>query len=152
MRARPEPSATIGSIVNTMPSSSSVRADASKPCGIDQGAVEVAADLVPDELAHDAEAAAHLLLDRPPDRVHRPARLDGRHAGLQRTPAGVQQALRQPVDLADRDGLAEVAVHAVQVDRHVDADDVAVGERERPGMPWQITSLTAVQIDRGKPR
>ena len=56
------------------------------------------------------------------------------------------------VDLADEERGVGVAVHAVEEDGHVEVDDVAVEQPRSSGMPWQITSLTEVHSDFGKPR
>ena len=55
------------------------------------------------------------------------------------------------VDVADREGGVGVAVHAVEEDRDVEVDDVAVDSARSSGMPWQMTSLTDVHSDFGKP-
>jgi hypothetical protein len=42
-----------------------------------------------------------------------------------------------------------IAVPAVDDQRHVDVDDVALAQRLVVGMPWQTTWLIEVQIDFG---
>ena len=92
--------------------------------------VELLTDAVADERAHDAEARRFRVgLDRAADLVEARA---GPHL-VDALPQRFLRDLHEPaalvVDVADEEGRVAVAVHAVQVDRDVAVDDVAVEER-----------------------
>src|SRR4051794_38293101 len=92
--------------------------------------MELTADGVPAERAHDAEPSTFgVLLDRPSDRPHRGTgsyRLDPEVEALL---GDADQLGRACVDLADAERGVGVAVHAVEEDRDVDVHDLAVAER-----------------------
>ena len=114
-----------------------------------QVGVELLADAVADERPHDAEralASAWSSMARPMSESGRPGlhRLDAAHQALAGDP---HQALRAVVDVADEERGVGVAVHAVEVDRDVEVDDVAVDQRAVVG-----DAVADDLVDRGAQR
>ena len=116
-----------------MPSSSTVRADGLEAVRDHQGAVEVAADLVARRTRGRCRTCRAA-----PARSRGRSRSRGRPGSTADMPAAAPGGRRRagPPTAASisptGNGLAEVAVDAVEVDRDVDADDVAVAEPQRP--------------------
>ena len=77
---------------------------------------------------------------------------DRGHAPHQRLIGDLDQPLGGARDLPTAYMRLEIAVPAVDDEGHVDIEDVALLQRAGPGMPWQTTWLSEVQIDLGKPR
>ena len=122
-----EPSVIIGSMVKVMPGSSTVSARGVEVVQDLQPAVELLADAVADELAHDAEpAGGGVVLDGPADVVDVGAGAHRGDAVVHGGPGLAHQSTRRVVDLADQERGVGVAVDAVVVHGHVDVDDVAV--------------------------
>ena len=85
------------------------------------------ADAVAGELADHAVAEARGVgLDHPADDVDPAAGLDRLDAALERLAGALDEQPRLLVDVAGEEGRVGVAVHAVEVRRDVDVDDVAV--------------------------
>ena len=89
--------------------------------------MEGQADPVPGEVAHHAVAeTAGVLLDDQAHRVQRAARGDGLDAAHHRLFRALDQEPRLLVHLTGEERRVGVAVHAADVGRDVDVDDVAV--------------------------
>ncbi len=94
--------------------------------------VEHAAQAVAAEIAHHAAALAlGIGLDGGADIAGGGARLDGGHAPHQRVIGDLEQPLGGAGDLADRIHAARIAMPAVDDQRHVDIEDVALFQRAR---------------------
>ena len=95
--------------------------------------VEHAAQAMAAEVAHHAAALAFgISLDRRADIAGRGAGLDRGHAAHQRIIGHLEQPLGGAADLAHAIHAARIAMPAVDDERHVDIEDVALFERARP--------------------
>src|SRR3954470_14321847 len=98
--------------------------------------VELLADAMTDELAHDAKSLVLCdRLDGAPDVAHAapgPHRID---TDVQAPLRDVDEVPGRGIDVADEERCRAVAVHAVEIDRDVAVDDVAGHERAVVGDP-----------------
>ena len=121
------PAVIIGSIVNVTPGSRIPSALRVVVVRDRRRGVELAPDAVTDEHPHDAEARGlRVILDRAADLVDPPARSHRGDPVPHALTRDAHESFGFGIALADEEGLAVVAVHAVEVDRHVAVDDVAL--------------------------
>src|SRR5262249_6190268 len=94
--------------------------------------VEYAAEAMAAEIAHHAAALAFgVALDGSADIAGSGAGLDGGDAPHERVVGDLEQSLRRARDLADAIHAARIAVPAVDDERHVDIENVALFQRTR---------------------
>src|SRR5690242_14031057 len=96
--------------------------------------VEHAAEAMAAEITHHAAALAFgVCLDSGADISGSGAGLDGGYAPHERVVGDLEQSLSCPGDLADAIHAARIAVPAVDDERHVDIENVALFQRTRAG-------------------